>query len=251
MGVLFFHKNRRGPNSVRLDLDNVERYWRKAREGDPFLDLYQKARRLSGSKDNIFKQNRFFTLMQMVARAADEKIAGDVVECGCFKGHSTWLIAERLHMAGWPGRFFVFDSFEGGLSHKVAADRAANGDTRPAREAEQKAHFESSLDAVDELLRPYPFVSLHKGWIPSVFDTVAGLAERRFALVHIDVDLYEPTRDTLAWFGPRMAPGGVIVIDDYGSANFPGSKTAVDEFRAQARPTFFVESHLMGAVMLF
>ena len=37
--------------------------------------------------------------------------------------------------------------------------------------------------------------TLMKGWIPTRFQEVA---DRHFAFVHIDVDLYEPTRDSLA-----------------------------------------------------
>jgi hypothetical protein len=242
--------SRHDPSKVQVDLCRIDRYWRDAHGGDPYLAAYQRARRLSGSSDNVFKQNRFFTLVQMVDRMIAEGVPGDVAECGCWKGHSTYLVAERLAAAGWAGRFFVFDSFEGGLSDKVAADRIGGGDTDPARTLAQKQHFASDYDAVAALLRPFPFVSLNKGWIPQVFDDVPGLAERRFALVHVDVDLYEPTRDSLAFFGPRMREGGLIVIDDYGSANFPGSKVAVDEYRAAHRPRFFIENHLMGAVLM-
>lgn len=238
-------RDRPGP-----DLTSVDRYWREANGGDPFLELYHRARTLSGSNDNVFKQNRLFTLHQMARRVIDDRVPGDVVECGCWRGHSTWLIAEPLAAARWPGRFFVFDSFEGGLSDKVAADRVGRGDTDPERTHEQKLSFASSRDGVEALMKPFPFVSLHGGWIPAVFETVSDLPQRRFALVHIDVDLYEPTRDCLAFFGPRMSEGGVIVIDDYGSANFPGSRAAVDEYRAAHRPKLFLESHLIGAVML-
>ena len=233
-----------------IDLTGIERYWREANGGDPYLTLYHRARTLSGSNDNVFKQNRFYTLLQMAGRVLDEALPGDIVECGCWKGHSTYMVADRLQAASWPGRFFVFDSFEGGLSDKVAADRTARGDTDPEKTHTQKLFFASNYEAVEALMRPFPFVSLNKGWIPTVFDGVAGLVDRRFALVHIDVDLYEPTRDSLAFFGPRMSDGGLIVIDDYGSANFPGSKAAVDEYRARRKPKFFLESHLIGAVMM-
>ena len=186
----------------------------------------------------------------MVQRVIDEAVPGDIVECGCWRGHSTWLVAHALQAARWPGRFFVFDSFEGGLSDKVAADRIGRGDTDAERTLEQKRLFASNFDDVAALMKPFPFTSLHAGWIPDVFATVPELDQRRFALVHVDVDLYEPTRDCLARFGPRMSDGGVIVIDDYGSANFPGCRTAVDEYRAAHPPKLFLESHLIGAVML-
>ena len=236
-------------NKPPIDLRNIGRYWRHANGGDPYLTLYHRARTLTGSNDNIFKQNRFYTLLQMVGRVLEEALPGDIAECGCWKGHSTYMIADRLHAASWPGRFLVFDSFEG-LSDKVAADRTDRGDTGPEETRTQKLFFASKYEDVEALMRPFPFVSLNKGWIPAVFDSVAGLVDCRFALVHIDVDLYEPTRDSLAFFGPRMSDGGLIVIDDYGSAGFPGSKVAVDEYRARRKPKFFLESHLSGAVMM-
>lgn len=246
----FLSKRKNDKAKRRIDLTGIERYWRHEHGGDPYLDLYHRARSLSDSTDNVFKQNRFFTLLQMVQRVIDERLPGDIAECGCWKGHSTFMIAERLKQANWSGRFLVFDSFEGGLSDKVAKDRIGRGDTDPEKTRKQKQSFASRYDEVEALLKPFPFVSLHEGWIPAVFGTTPGLADRLFSLVHVDVDLYEPTRDSLAFFGPRMVEGGIIVIDDYGSANFPGSKAAVDEHLAAHKPKFFLESHLMGAVIV-
>ena len=39
-------------------------------------------------------------------------------------------------------------------------------------------------------------------------------------------------RDGCAFFYPRMAPGGVMVFDDYGAPTCPGVQQAVDEFFA-------------------
>jgi len=245
-----FLKPRLKEGHAVVDLSGIERYWREANGGDPYFELYHRARTLASSNDNVPKQNRLHTLVQMVDRVVAEALPGDVVECGCWKGHSTYMMADRLRAAGWAGRMFVFDSFEGGLSDKVAADRIGRGDTDPEKTLEQKLRFASNQEQVQALLAPFPFVSLHKGWIPAVFDTVAGLAERTFSLVHIDVDLYEPTRDSLDFFGPRMVDNGLLVIDDYGAANFPGCKAAVDEYRARRKPKFFLESHLIGAVMM-
>ncbi|MEQ1952512.1 TylF/MycF/NovP-related O-methyltransferase [Mesorhizobium yinganensis] len=232
-----------------VDVERIDRYVRHAEGKDAYLSAYFEAMRNTGSNDNIFKQNRFFTLYQMVSRVLAQGPSGDIAECGCWRGHSTYLLANLLKAGNWPGHFWVFDSFEGGLSDKTPEDRTGRGNTSPEATRNQKESFFSDYDAVKASLAPFPFVSLHKGWIPASFDA-PGLAESRFALVHIDVDLYEPTRDSLEFFYPRMNPGGIIVIDDYGSALFPGSKTAVDEYLAKVRPAFFLESHLMGAVIV-
>ena len=55
-------------------------------------------------------------------------------------------------------------------------------------------------------------------------------SEPCFALVSLDPDLYEPTREGLRYFYPRLAPGGRILIHDYTSCQFEGVKMAVDEY---------------------
>ena len=72
-------------------------------------------------------------------------------------------------------------------------------------------------------------IHFYRGWIPERF---AEVADRRFAFVHIDVDLYQPTLDSVAFFYQRLVPGGIIVCDDYGFTTCPGATRAMDEFMA-------------------
>jgi O-methyltransferase len=72
-------------------------------------------------------------------------------------------------------------------------------------------------------------VSWHKGWIPERFVDVES---RRFALVHIDVDLYDPTKDSMEFVYPRVNPGGIILCDDYACTTCPGATRAVDDYLA-------------------
>ncbi|WP_413771511.1 TylF/MycF/NovP-related O-methyltransferase [Marinobacter sp. C1S70] len=50
----------------------------------------------------------------------------------------------------------------------------------------------------------------------------------RVALLHIDLDVYSPSRLALDLFYPRMVSGGLIVLDDYGTVE--GETVAVEEF---------------------
>ena len=81
----------------------------------------------------------------------------------------------------------------------------------------------ANLTAFDDL------IVFHQGWIPDQFSDVA---DARFCFVHIDVDLFQPTRDSLDFFYPRMVRGGLIVCDDYGFETCPGARRAMDEFFA-------------------
>jgi hypothetical protein len=58
------------------------------------------------------------------------------------------------------------------------------------------------------------------------------VGELTFSFVHIDVDMYEPTRDSIAFFYERTATGGVIICDDYGFSTCPGATRAIEEFMA-------------------
>ena len=95
-------------------------------------------------------------------------------------------------------------------------------------------HWEKGSLTVDEQvartnLREFTHGKFYRGWVPTRFPEVA---DRRFALVHLDVDLYEPTRDGLEFFYSRTNPGGLIVCDDSGLAKCPGARRAMVEFFA-------------------
>ena len=55
--------------------------------------------------------------------------------------------------------------------------------------------------------------------------------------VHVDVDLYQPTRDSIDFFYPRLNPGGLFVCDDYGFTTCPGATKAIDDFMADKPET--------------
>ena len=50
----------------------------------------------------------------------------------------------------------------------------------------------------------------------------------KIALLHIDVDVYEPTKIILENLWSKVVPGGVLMLDDYGTVE--GETKAVDEF---------------------
>jgi hypothetical protein len=149
-----------------------------------------------------------------------KNVAGDTAECGVFEGAGSYLICKSNSAnPDQPRVHHVFDSFEG-LSSPAVVDGAhwKKGDLSVGAEAVRKnlSEFSSS-------------VLLHKGWIP---DRFVDIADRRFAFVHIDVDLYQPTLDSVKFFYPRMNEGGVILCDDYGCTSCPGATQAIDEYLA-------------------
>ena len=171
-----------------------------------------------------FNSQRRFAVLQLARLVAG--VPGDTAECGVFRGAGSRLILAATAIGpGGPREHHVFDSFEG-LSEPGSEDGAYW----------RRGDLSCSLDAVRRNLADHPGVRYHPGWIPEKF---AEVADRRFAFVHVDVDLHEPTRDSIAFFYPRLSPGGILVCDDYGFTTCPGATRAADELLA-GRPERFV-----------
>ena len=100
-----------------------------------------------------------------------------------------------------------------------------------------RKQFACALNIVKDNLKEFKFIRYYKGWIPGRFNEVEGL---KFSFVHIDVDLYQPIRDSFEFFYPRLAPKGIMVFDDYGCIQFPGAKKAVDECISNVKNIFFL-----------
>lgn len=167
-------------------------------------------------------KDKQYALYQL-ARAA-QAVPGDTVECGVWRGAGSYLILKATEQT--PERqHHVFDSFEG-LSAPVEAD--APGD--PRAHAWSAGELAEPLDLVRRNLAGFESrVRFYPGWIPDRFDEVRDI---RVAFCHIDVDLYEPTLQSLQFFYDRVVPGGLLVCDDYGYVDCPGATRAFDEFMA-------------------
>jgi O-methyltransferase len=210
--------------------------WRPLVADDRWRSLYKSTQTATkgDATDNIFRQCRFYSTFQL-ARYAARLSQGDVVECGCWHGHSTLAIATLLAEENFSGRFHVFDSFEGGLSDFGIKDESSFRLTEQEKRAQIEL-FRSDFDFVKSVTAKFGFVELHRGWIPQSF----GSFERRpLRFLHIDVDMYEPTKASLEFFWDCMVPGGCIVVDDYNHAVFEGATRAVDEFVSSRTPRLF------------
>jgi hypothetical protein len=162
-------------------------------------------------------------------------VEGAIVECGVWRGGSMMAVALTLARVGASDReLHLFDTFEG-MTQPTDADRDHTGTpVMPTWLRERAADpCEVPLDQVREALlgTGYDPARLHfvKG---PVEETLPGAAPERIALLRLDTDWYESTRHELVHLYPRLAPGGVLIIDDYG--HFEGARRATDEYFADA-----------------
>lgn len=177
-------------------------WWHDAKF-NAYLDRFGERRGMNTQRHWMLKE-----LVRLIA-----SVPGDTAECGVYRGAGSWSICQagRTH--------HLFDSFEG-----MSAPGALDGD-----------HWKSGdlcgpEDTVRTNLAPFlDRLVFHKGWIPEAFPQVS---DTRFAFVHIDVDLYQPTADSVAFFYPRLERGGILLCDDYGMTTCPGATRAIDDFLA-------------------
>ena len=161
-----------------------------------------------------FNTQRRWTLSQLLRWAAH--VPGDTAECGVYLGSSSYLICRANQRSPIEKWHHGFDSFEG-----VSQPGRHDGDHW------KRGDLTAALDACTQNLAEFPRCRLYRGWIPERFSEIA---DKTFSFVHLDVDLFEPTKAGIEFFYPRLASGGLILCDDYGCTTCPGATRAADEF---------------------
>jgi len=158
---------------------------------------------------------RLDDLQACVESIVADGVPGDLVEAGAWRGGAAVLMRAALDALGEERTVWVADSFAGFPAGDLAA-----------------MNFLAA--PLDEVRDTFARFGCERGvrFVPGFFeDTLADLAGERWALVRLDADDYAPTREALRRLYPRLARGGHLIVDDYGS--FAGCRRAVDEFRAE------------------
>ncbi len=178
-------------------------------------------------------------VLEQLRRSLDMK--GDVVELGCYLGTSALFIRRILDASGSLKVFHVYDSFEG-LPEKHAQDQSVAGDQFVA--GELRATKKQLVDQFKKAHLTVPIV--HKGWFESLTDQDI---PETIAFAFLDGDYYSSIRASLQLIESHMAPGGIIVVDDYRSEALPGAARALDEWARPRGLDIHVEASL-GIVRL-
>ncbi len=139
---------------------------------------------------------------------------GLLLEFGVMEGRSINYLAEQLKKQNDDRIIYGLDSFEG-LSEDWAGTQFKEGAL-------------STFGKVPEVL---PNVQLVKGWVDDTFLPFLEKIkkeDRKMAYVHLDMDVYTPTKFVLENILPYLVPGTIIDFDDL--VGFPGWKEG--EFKA-------------------
>jgi hypothetical protein len=138
---------------------------------------------------------------------------------------------------------YLFDTFDG-MSAPTEADRTSDGTfatTHLERDAKGTGIWcFADLNDVRQNMAStdYPTSRVHfeQGLVEQ---TLPGrLSDARIALLRLDTDWYESTRHEMTHLFPRLIPGGVLIIDDYG--HWTGAKKAIDEYFSERNLRVFL-----------
>lgn len=178
---------------------------------------------------------RIFCLCEAVKYIAANNIPGDIVECGVWKGGSMMAVAHTLCQIKDNSRhLFLFDTFEGMTepSEKDVSFQGISASSMLKSSKKEDSHsvwcyapLEEVKQAINSIGYDPEKIHLIKG---RVEDTIPKQAPLNISLLRLDTDWYESTRHELIHLFPRLSPGGVIIIDDYGY--WKGARQAVDEY---------------------
>jgi hypothetical protein len=178
---------------------------------------------------------RIFALYKAIQYIVANNIPGDVVECGVWKGGSMMAVADTLLSLNDESRhLYLFDTFEG-MTEPSENDRnfqeikASKFMQESSKQKEYSVWCYAPIDGVKAAMNSIGYNQEKIHFVQGkVEDTIPERAPSTIALLRLDTDWYESTRHELIHLFPRISPGGVIIIDDYGY--WQGARKAVDEY---------------------
>lgn len=187
---------------------------------------------------------RAYALYKATLYIIENKIAGDIVECGIWKGGSTMLSIYCLLENNETNRkVYLYDTFEG-MSKPTAKDISFQGEAAGAiwYRRWRKGRSDWCYSSLEEVKR-----NLHAVGYPQeklifvkgkVEKTIPLVIPERIALLRLDTDWYESTYHELKHLYPRLNRRGIIIIDDYG--HWKGAREAVDKYFSEEKINIFM-----------
>jgi hypothetical protein len=204
---------------------------RKFEQTDPeFFALYERVKPYT-----MTSIERLYAMHKAVEYVARAGLPGAIVECGVWRGGSMMMAALTLAALGKTDRdLFLFDTFAGHPRPNPERDLREHYEfwLQRKRTDQSSSWAEVTLEEVRGNVSStgYPLdrIRFVKGIVQ---ETIPAVAPEAIALLRLDTDWYDSTTHEMHHLYPRLVPGGVLIIDDYGE--MPGQKQAVDEYCEQ------------------
>jgi hypothetical protein len=176
---------------------------------------------------------RMDNLRDCIRSVVDDKVPGDLIETGVWRGGATIFMRAVLKVLDVTDRtVWVADSFEGLPEPDPEKYPLEAKSFKSAAMTKYYKHFATALDEVKGNFEAYGLlddkVKFLKGWFK---DTLPVAPVEKLAIMRLDGDYYESTMDALTNLYDKLSVGGYVIVDDYGEDTWTYCRKAVEEFR--------------------
>ena len=205
---------------------------RKETRENPYGSLFMPAAYIPWVEDDIFDDackiaNKYSLcgraklnyIWRMVGEACKLN-QGIFVEVGTWRGGSGCIIAKKVEAENNDGDVYLCDTFTGVVKAGEMDDCYNGGE-----------HADTDISIVKGLIDEMNLknVKILQGIFPE--DTGDEIVGKKIAFAHVDVDVYQSTKDIINYIWPMIIPGGIVVFDDYGTPTTKGQKKYIDEVK--------------------
>lgn len=179
---------------------------------------------------------RLWATAMACKHAVEQRISGDFVECGVWRGGNAIVAAAVFKHYGDMRRVYLFDTFKGMTQPSSLDTEAATGASvlETYLQKQKETHNEWAYASLEEVRANFENAGVLSdrvifvvGDVLQTLNATANLPAAICAL-RLDTDWYESTKKELEVLYPRLSVGGALIIDDYGY--FTGARKATDEY---------------------
>jgi O-methyltransferase len=174
--------------------------------------------------------------IQAIRYVEGRNIPGDLVECGVWRGGNLVIAGLLRKQLGFDRRIWAYDTFAG-MTPPTDADFKPGEEEldvmKKFEQLEREGRNEWCYASEEDVLSNFAARVGHgelrtvKGPVEETLREPQNLPEK-IAILRLDTDFYESTKAELETLYPRLSPGGVLIVDDYGE--WAGARKAVDEY---------------------
>lgn len=168
------------------------------------------------------------------AARACAALDGDYIECGVNYGCMSSAIMQYLDWDRTGKVFFLLDTFKGIDARFVSDEEKSKGKLETSEQWLKSGLYVSGADAVRKNFSEWRNVRVIEGAIP---DTLTQIDSERLAFAHIDMNNWRPEIAAAEFIWPRLARGGMILLDDYAYYGYQPQKVAMDDFARRVGTT--------------
>jgi len=184
----------------------------------------------------ICNRNRTFATINAVEFIIKNKIDGDLIECGVYKGGQIMAMILTLNQLNEERNIYLYDTFDGMPRPEDWEKRLIKNSPKAIEkfnrykiDNHRSSWCKASIEEVEKNISTIKYNSNKVHFIKGmVEDTLPKSNHEKIALLRLDTDFYFSTKIELEMLYPLLDRKGILIVDDYG--HWSGAKKAVDEY---------------------